>query len=315
VRTAAVEAFLREADELVSPYLSRLLTRSERGGAAFRECMAYTLFAPAKRFRPALTLAAVRAAGGRGPEGLPVMAAVELLHTYSLIHDDLPCMDDDDVRRGKPACHKVYGVGLAMLAGDALQSLAFDVLARAAADAADGGAREIRAMLEVTSAAGPEGMAAGQALDLAATGRAAPDVGGDRAAASGDLPVSPVLVEEMHRLKTGALLRAAVVGGAHLAGAPEPELGALRRYADALGLAFQAADDLLNVEGDSALIGKSVGSDASAGKTTLPALLGVEAARRRARDLSEECVRALAPLGAGAMMLAGLAEYAVSRNR
>jgi geranylgeranyl pyrophosphate synthase len=289
---------------MLDPLLRAELGRADRGGGELQASMAYTLFAPAKRFRPALVLAAVRASGGEGPEGLPVMAAVELLHTYSLIHDDLPCMDDDDLRRGQPACHRVYGVGIAMLAGDGLQALAFDVLARAALASPDGGRRELRALSEITRAAGPEGMVAGQALDLRASATAGKDALPDRDA-----------VEDIHRLKTGALLRASVMGGAHVAGADAATISRLEDYSDALGIAFQAADDRLNASGDSRLTGKSVGSDARRGKATLPAAMGHEEAHTRALELAAKCRRAVESLGERGIVLGDLAEYAVTRSR
>ena len=219
--------------------------------------------------------------------------AVELIHTFSLVHDDLPAMDDDALRRGRATVHVAFDEATAILAGDALQALAFSVLADARLDA------DIRIALvrELAAASGAAGMCAGQALDMAATGRTL------------DLDS----LERLHSLKTGALIRAAVRMGALAAGAPAPALPALDHYAEALGLAFQIRDDILDVEGDAAQLGKTAGKDQAQGKSTYPALLGMARSRQRLDQLSSTMLAALEPLGPGADALRALAAFSVAR--
>ena len=222
--------------------------------------------------------------------------AVECIHVYSLIHDDLPAMDDDDLRRGKPTVHRAFDEATAILAGDALLTLAFEVLARHA-QPAEAAAASLRALAE---AAGPAGLVGGQMADLQAEGR--PD--GTVAA-----------LEAIHRRKTGALLRVALRLGALAAGAPEPAVRALDAYGRGIGLAFQIVDDLLDVQGDEAKLGKRVGKDSGLGKWTYPGFLGVEGSRHRARQMAEEAVAALAPLGDRGARLRALALSLLERDR
>lgn len=267
----------------------------ERGAVVPRldAAMRHGVLVGGKRLRPVLVYAAGRAleAEERALDA-PAMA-IELIHAYSLVHDDLPAMDDDDLRRGQPTVHKAYDEATAILAGDALQALAFEVLA---------GSEHPRlpAMIRtLAEAAGRDGMVAGQALDLAAVG-GHPDV---------------AALATMHGHKTGALIRAAVrLGG--LAAVPEADhrLAALDTYARAIGLAFQIHDDVLDVTGDAATLGKATGADAARDKPTYPTLMGLEGARRRSRELVEEAVAALAPLGEGADSLAALARYMIERD-
>jgi geranylgeranyl diphosphate synthase type II len=254
--------------------------------------MRYSLLAGGKRIRPILTLAAAEAVGGSVRPVLPFACALEMIHTYSLVHDDLPAMDDDDVRRGRPTSHKVYGEGLAILVGDALLTEAFRLMAQARGVSA---ARALRAVAEVGEAAGVSGMVGGQVLDLAAEGTRA------------SLP----RVREIHRRKTGALLRVAVRVGAIVAGADAARLRRLTAYAEHLGLAFQIADDILDAgEG-----GEDDGrTDRAHGKATYPAAIGLVGARRalaRERDLA---VAALGPLGRAAEPLAAIAVYVAART-
>ncbi len=265
------------------------------------EAMAYSLFAPGKRLRPLLCLLACEAVGGRPEQSLPAGCAVEMIHTYSLIHDDLPAMDDDDLRRGLPTCHKKYGDAMAILAGDALLSVAFEVLAT-------GCDSRIVAVscIELASGSGAVGMVGGQVLDLQAEGR----VAADSHVAS---------LEEIHRRKTGALFRSSLRLGIYSAClAPETQTAALAnidRYADAFGLAFQVTDDLLDVESSAEKTGKRVGKDAARGKLTYPGLLGVEESRRKALQLGHDAVAAARALGPGGEPLAALAQFVVDRDR
>ncbi|MFO7648191.1 MULTISPECIES: farnesyl diphosphate synthase [Halomonas] len=246
-----------------------------------------------KRLRPVLVYAAGRALGAEAADLDAPAMAIELVHAYSLVHDDLPAMDDDDLRRGQPTVHRAFDEATAILAGDALQALAFEVLARA------GHPRLPALTLALAEAAGRDGMVAGQALDLAAVG-GHPDV---------------EALATMHGHKTGALIRAAVrLGGLVAVDEADPRLAALGAYAGAIGLAFQIHDDVLDVTGDTATLGKASGADAARDKPTYPALLGLEGARRRAAELVEQAVAALEPLGEPAMPLAALARYMIERD-
>lgn len=245
-----------------------------------------------KRLRPVLVYAAGRALGvGDATLDAPAMA-IELVHAYSLVHDDLPAMDDDDLRRGQPTVHRAYDEATAILAGDALQALAFEVLARADSP-------RLPAMIRILAeAAGRDGMVAGQALDMAAVG-GHPDV---------------AALAAMHGHKTGALIRAAVrLGGLAAVDETDRRLAALDDYARAIGLAFQIHDDVLDVTGDTATLGKASGADAARDKPTYPSLLGLEAAQDRAAALVDEAVAALAPLGEAAAPLEALARYMIQR--
>ncbi|MDG3006028.1 polyprenyl synthetase family protein [Paludisphaera sp. Pla2] len=249
----------------------------ERLAAAMR----YSVLGGGKRLRPVLCLMAAEACGATWREALPAACALELVHTYSLIHDDLPAMDDDDLRRGRPTCHKAFDEATAILAGDGLLTLAFELVARGV-EPADSAVECVRILAQ---ASGPSGMVAGQMADLQAEDRA--EAGRDGSAAE---------LEAIHRRKTGALLRAPLEMGAVIARAPEAWREALARYGRAVGLAFQIVDDLLDVEGDEAKVGKRVGKDSGHGKWTYPRFLGVEGSRAKARQLAHEAVAALAPL-------------------
>ncbi|HET8818657.1 MAG TPA: farnesyl diphosphate synthase [Xanthomonadaceae bacterium] len=262
---------------------------------ALHAAMRHAALDGGKRMRPLLVYATGTAFGAREASLDAPAVAVELVHAYSLVHDDLPAMDDDSLRRGKPTVHVAHGEATAILAGDALQSLAFEVLA--GADVPD---RARVAMLrELAVAAGARGMCGGQALDIAATGRGgAMDIDG---------------LQRLHALKTGALLRAAVRLGALAADVDRDARASLDAFADALGLAFQVRDDLLDVEGDSSTLGKTAGKDAAQDKATFPALLGIVGTRERLASLAREMDHALAPLGDRAAMLAALGRQAVER--
>ena len=281
---------------LVEEGLVRELRTDEAFDARLAESMEYSLTAGGKRLRPILLMAAADAAGGRGEDYLTSACAVEMIHTYSLIHDDLPAMDDDDYRRGKLTNHKVYGAGLATLAGDALLTMAFELLARQQGVPAETMLRVVR---EISEAAGANGMVGGQALDLASEGKR----------------IDMDTLRRMHMAKTGALFRASVRSGAILGGADEAQLAALTEYAEAFGLAFQITDDILDVTGDAAAIGKPVGSDERNHKSTYVTLTSLEGAKRLAREAADRAHEALAPLGGKAAFLGELAEYLVTRDR
>ncbi len=259
--------------------------------------MRYAVLGGGKRLRPLLVYAAAHALGEDGSSLDAAACAVELIHAYSLVHDDLPAMDDDALRRGRPTCHIVFGEAMAILAGDALQALAFEILADDAARRTDA-ATGIAMLRALGQACGAEGMAGGQALDLAAVGR----------------PLALGELEHMHACKTGALIRASVQLGALAAGADADTLQALDRYAHAVGLAFQVRDDILDVEGESAVIGKTAGKDAAAAKPTFPSIIGLDASRARLAELTDTALAAIAPLGEHATLLEELALYAAHRH-
>ncbi|MBP5979727.1 MAG: (2E,6E)-farnesyl diphosphate synthase [Halomonas sp.] len=257
------------------------------------DAMRHGLLVGGKRLRPLLVYLAGQALGARDDELDAPAAAIELIHAYSLIHDDLPAMDDDDLRRGQPTVHIAYDEATAILAGDALQTLAFDVLARTAHP------RLGSLITTLAKASGREGMVAGQALDLAAVG-GHPDVDA---------------LAHMHAHKTGALIVAAVrMGGLIAVNENDPRLEALTRYARAIGLAFQIHDDILDVTGDTVTLGKTSGADAARAKPTYPSLLGLDGAQQKARTLIDEAIAALAPLGEQAATLAELAHYMIERD-
>jgi geranylgeranyl diphosphate synthase type II len=293
--------FCAEARRRVDEALARFLPAvdpSPRSACPARlaEAMHYSVMAGGKRLRPLLAMLAAEACGADPVEALPAACALEMVHTYSLVHDDLPAMDDDDLRRGRPTCHKAFDEATAVLAGDALLTLAFEVVARHTRPP-EAAATCVRVLAE---AAGPAGMVGGQMADLQAEGRA---------------DGTPEALEAIHRRKTGALLRASLRMGAAIAGAPEPIARALDAYGHALGLAFQIVDDLLDVEGDQSKLGKRVQKDSDHGKWTYPGLLGVEDSRLRARQLAEEASEALVPLGDRGARLKALVLELLERDR
>jgi farnesyl diphosphate synthase len=277
--------------------LDRRLPAADLHPGDLHQAMRYAVLGGGKRLRPVLVYLS-GAAVGAVPATLDGPAcAVEFIHAYSLIHDDLPAMDDDDLRHGQPTCHKAFGEALAILAGDALQALAFQVLGQDAAMVADSAIR-LRMLSVLAQAAGSRGMVGGQAIDLAAVGR----------------QLTLAELENMHIHKTGALIRASVLLGALSQPAVEPAVvERLDRYAKCIGLAFQIRDDILDVVGDTATLGKTTGADRALDKPTYPALLGLEGAREHARVLHEEALASLQPLGPEAEPLRQIASYIVER--
>jgi len=285
--------WLAERQQRIEHVLDRELPPQSGDRTPLASAMRYAALGGGKRVRPMLAYAAAELVGGDPAIVDATAAAVELVHAYSLVHDDLPCMDDDTLRRGQPTCHVAYGEAMALLAGDALQALAFEVLARGRVP--DAG----RACAILAEAAGVHGMAGGQAIDLAAVG------------ATLGLPE----LERMHRMKTGALIRAAVRLGAGCGRSlAADEAAALDAYAHAAGLAFQVIDDILDVEGSAASLGKTVGKDAAQAKPTFVSVCGIDGAKARAKQLRREAHAALAPFGGGARRLGELADWIVLRT-
>lgn len=261
--------------------------------------MRYSLLAGGKRLRPILVLEFCGLCKGDQEAALPFACAVEMIHTYSLIHDDLPCMDNDAVRRGKPSNHVVFGEAQALLAGDSLLTLAFQTMLSPESVSAVGPQRAVSAAGELAAAAGPYGMAGGQSIDLMCEGKAVP----------------METLQQMDENKTGALIRASAKMGCLLAGAEAARILAADRYAAALGFAFQIVDDLLDVEGDSAVLGKPAGSDAENGKSTYVSLLGVDSARRAVGELTRTALDALEGFGPDADYLRGLTRELSARSK
>jgi len=289
-------AHLKARAATVEAALDRLVPPADASPARLHAAMRYSLEAGGKRLRPALVMDACACVGGDPELVLPAACAFECIHTYSLIHDDLPCMDDDDLRRGRPSCHRQFDEATALLAGDALLTLAFALVA-ANADTV-GAERALRASAALAEAAGAPGMVGGQMLDLLSEG----------GAPTGEL------VEQIHLRKTTALLQAAVVCGALLGGASPAQVAALAEYGRCLGLAFQIVDDILDIEGDEAALGKPVGSDLGHEKATWPAVFGIEASRRQAHALVEQALAALGGFGAAAEPLRALARFVEERR-
>jgi geranylgeranyl pyrophosphate synthase len=323
VARQSLDDFLTHARSVVDAALDRHLPVPPACPALVADAMRYSVFAGGKRLRPMLTLAAADAIARRGPDrqsgaqsgapvserafdlSLPAACAIELIHTYSLIHDDLPAMDDDTLRRGRPTLHVVYGEGIAILAGDGLQAEAFGLLAREpATDEPAIVGRKLRVVRVVGDAAGAAGMVGGQAIDLQAAGQ----VPGHALALDADG------LRTMHARKTGAIIRASVACGAIMAGADEALVTALDQYASDIGLAFQIVDDILDVEGDASSLGKTAGKDAAGDKPTYPALFGLD----RSRALAADCLtRAHQTLAAAALTdghLGAIAELVVKRR-
>lgn len=288
---APLKALAGRADDA----LARVLPGDDLPPTELHRAMRYAVLGGGKRLRPLLVYAAGQALGESGAVLDAPACAVEIIHAYSLVHDDLPAMDDDDMRRGRPTCHIVFGEAMAILAGDALQALAFELLAADEQTAPD---LRIAMLKALGLACGAEGMAGGQAFDLSAVGRR----------------LSLVELERMHAYKTGALIRGSVRLGALAGGCRDAEvLKRLDRYGHAVGLAFQVRDDILDIEGDSSVIGKTAGKDAAADKPTFPSIIGLEASRQRLDELVADALDAIEPFGARGEWLAALARYSAQR--
>lgn len=284
---------LDEAVRLADAALAERLPAASVHPRRLHEAMRYSVFAGGKRLRPALALAACRAVGGTDAQAAPAMAALELLHTYTLVHDDLPAMDDDDLRRGRPTCHKQFDEATAILAGDALQTLAFQVVA-------DLGAEAVKVLAEAT---GSLGVVGGQQEDLDAEGQPVENS-----------PVCRKRLERIHRGKTAALIRASCELGAIAGGADGTARRALAQYGELVGLAFQIADDVLDATASVEKLGKTPGKDAAQGKLTWVAVYGLEAARTEAARLERQAVAALDILGPAGEPLSALARFIVNRD-
>jgi geranylgeranyl pyrophosphate synthase len=307
------EVFAQESRAAIEQALDRVLPRAPHCPPVVAKAMRYSVMAGGKRLRPILVLAAADAVATARREdaalararALPAACALELIHTYSLIHDDLPAMDDDDLRRGRPTLHTVVGEGQAILAGDGLQAEAFHLIAREPhTDDPALIARKLRVLDVVTRAAGPAGMVGGQAIDLQAAGK------GAGAATTLDGPS----LADMHARKTGALIRASAAAGAIMSGASDTQLAHLDRWASEVGLAFQIVDDVLDVEGASDALGKTSGKDAADGKPTFPALYGLEASKRMAADATARADAALADGGLRPSHLDAIAQWIIHRR-
>lgn len=289
---------LDEFKSLVDLSLDRYLPKEPAWPERVHAAMRYSIFAGGKRIRPLLCLAAAHAAGGAAgrERALSFACAVELIHTFSLIHDDLPSMDDDDLRRGRPTCHKAFDEATAILAGDALQTLAFEIIATDPA-CIENPALGLEALTVLARACGTAGLIGGQMDDLKYEG----------------IPATPADLERIHRTKTGALIVATVVGGGLLAGGTPDRVTALRAFAEPIGLAFQIVDDILDVSGDAAALGKTPGKDVKSGKATWVALHGLEASKQRAADLHAQALEALHSFGSEASLLRDLASRIIHR--
>src|SRR5580658_3693942 len=291
-----VKSLIREGAELTDEALEALIPAAEAVPASIHGAMRHSVFAGGKRLRPVLAIQSAVAVAGSVPAGIgKLAAALEMLHTYSLIHDDLPALDNDDLRRGKPTCHVVFGEAIAILAGDALQTRAFEVLANLDIPAA----ATVQIICLVANAVGTvEGMIGGQVLDLE----------------SERLKPTAELVDAIHRAKTGALIRVSVVAGGVFAGANADDVARLDRFGRKAGVAFQIADDVLDMTEDSAHLGKTAGKDQATEKVTWPAVFGIEQSQRHAEALIDEAFAALTPYGDRAESLKAVARYLVERK-
>lgn len=292
-----LETYLKQRAALVERALADSVPASNGPAARLSEAMRYSLLDGGKRLRPILALASSEAVGGTIEDAIAFACAVEMIHTYSMVHDDLPCMDNDDLRHGKPTNHKVYGDALATLVGDALLTDAFGVLARALA--ARSPAMAAATIAELSEAAGSAGMVAGQVIDLLGEGRT----------------MNLEQLEYLHSKKTGALFLVSMRGGARLGGATPAQLESLTTYGRALGLCFQVVDDLLDVEASTEQMGKRTQKDHAAGKNTYPGIIGIEESRKLARDLERRAIGAIASLSDRAEPLRAIASFVVERRQ
>jgi len=291
-------AYLKDRKALIDEALDRLVPDQADEPQIIFKAVRYSLLAGGKRIRPILCMAAAEAVGGSADSVIPVACALEFIHTYSLIHDDLPAMDNDDFRRGRPTSHKVFGEDIAILAGDALLTEAFSLLADAGQVSGLEASRRLQVIRDISGAAGIRGMIGGQVMDVQAEGKA---VGMD-------------ILYEMHSRKTGAMICVSVTSGAFLAGADAAQIAALDDYGRRIGLAFQIADDILNVTGSSQLMGKKTGSDVYRGKVTFPAILGIDGSRKKLEELINEAIADLETFDDKADPLRLLAKFMMERE-
>ena len=293
-----LQAYLKHKSQLINQALEAVLKSTDTPDRLL-EAMTYALMAEGKRIRPILCLAAAETVDGDPQDVMPAACALEMIHTYSLIHDDLPAMDDDDMRRGQPSCHKAFDEATAILAGDALLTLAFQMLSSIAISDPQQANKWLRVIRLISHAAGYCGMIQGQMLDMASEKKR----------------FSLDELKSMHRLKTGALIEASVCCGAELVGVNDIQINLLKKYAQNIGLAFQVTDDILNVEGDPEIMGKAVGTDEQRRKTTYPALLGLAESKDFAAQLIDDALGALESFDQKADPLRAIARYIHERNR
>jgi len=290
--------YLESKRELVNGYLEECLSRTAQPGR-LKEAMAYSLMAGGKRLRPILCLAGAEAVGGEAEDAMPAACALEMIHTYSLIHDDLPAMDDDNLRRGKPTCHIAFDEATAILAGDALLTMAFETLSVGGDTQAPKPDRWLAVVERIARAAGGRGMVEGQMRDIAAE----------------NAELSLDALAQLHSLKTGALIQASVCAGALLGGGTAGQIDHLETYARNIGFAFQVKDDVLNVEGDPAVLGKNVGTDELRHKSTYPSIMGLDQSKAFARELVEAAISAIENFDHRSDPLRAIANYIIERKR
>jgi geranylgeranyl diphosphate synthase type II len=293
-----LDSYLTSQKKRINRALESFLKTSDKPDRIL-EAMTYSLMAKGKRIRSVLCVAAAEAAGGNPEDALPAACALEMVHTYSLIHDDLPAMDDDALRRGKPTCHMAFDEATAILAGDALLTLAFQTLASIELSNAEQAAKWLRVIRLISFAAGYCGMIQGQMLDITSEGR----------------QLTLAELKSLHRLKTGALIEASISSGAVLGGLNSNKISMFESYAQNIGLAFQVTDDILNVEGDPEIMGKAVGTDKLRNKSTYPSLLGLKKSKDFAGKLVENALQALESFDQKAEPLRAIAKYIVERKK
>lgn len=293
-----LSSYLDSRRRQVNAYLEKCFQAAAESGRLF-EAMQYSLMAGGKRLRPVLCMAGAEAVGGRAEDALPAACALEMIHTYSLIHDDLPAMDNDDLRRGNPTCHVQFDEATAILAGDALLTLAFQILSDGEFIDDSRATTRLMVIQRISRAAGCRGMVEGQMRDIAAE----------------NATLTRPALEQLHTLKTGALIEAAIYAGAVLGDGDLDQISRLETYAGCIGLAFQVKDDILNVEGDPALLGKGVGTDVLRQKSTYPSLIGLEASKAFARELIDKALKALEPFDHRSEALRAIAKYIIERQR
>ncbi|MCP4107519.1 MAG: polyprenyl synthetase family protein [Desulfobacteraceae bacterium] len=291
-----LKSYLVSKNRLVNNALGEILSNNS---TRIAKAMHYSLMAGGKRIRPVLCIAAAEAVGGRAEDVLPAACAIEMIHTYSLIHDDLPAMDNDDLRRGKPTCHVAYDEATAILAGDALLTLAFQTLSSVRCNTEKQALQLLTVIQTIAQASGYKGMIEGQMRDIASEG----------------IALDSDALEKMHGLKTGALIEASTCSGAILGGGTPAEIEHLRIYAKNIGLAFQMADDILNVEGDPAVLGKAVGTDETRNKSTYPSILGLEESKAMAENIVSNALKALESFDSKSDPLRAVANYIIKRRK